>query len=337
MSVAATLFAGCSDGGTGTIDPHTLQAGSTGGSNTTSGLRRPDHVLLPVPGTPGGAQVFVSAGSDFTQTVVYILNAAGTITSTLTGFGFPNGMAVDHSGNLYVADTGSDHVLEFAPPYTGTPMTIHDPNQNPVDVAVDSGGNLAVTNAAQGGGPGGSVSLYTAGSTYPTNVISSPDFQFPAFCAFDKNGNLLLDGSSNAGKPIVEGILHGVHGTSLTTLTTANSLEQPGGIGISTSGNIAIQDVGASAIYTYAAPRGTNLGSPVSTTPLTGGSVSLDFAFVPGSTLVLTAGAYPNVVQLFKYPLGGSPIKSVSLSSGFEGIPIPNGVAINPTEQFTLH
>ncbi len=82
-------------------------------------------------------------------------------------------------------------------------------------------------------------------------------------------------------------------------------------------------------IDTYKA-AGRNLGNPIYTTPLPNGLVT--FAFTPGSKLLLGADPATSSVGLYEYPAGGGPVKSATLPHGA----LPIGVAIVPTEQFTL-
>ncbi len=82
-------------------------------------------------------------------------------------------------------------------------------------------------------------------------------------------------------------------------------------------------------IDTYKA-TGRNLGNPIYTTPLANGLVT--FAFTPGSKLLLAADPASSGVGLYEYPAGGPAVKSATLPNGA----LPIGVAIVPTEQFTL-
>ncbi len=287
--------------------------------------------------TPSGGAAFVS---DYNNNAVYVLNASGTVTATLTGFTNPEGLATDSAGDLYVANTGAQNVVELAPPYTGPPLaTFNDSGEYPGDVAVDANGNLAVTNLETTAGAAGNIVFYRAGSTSPTGSASSPTFTSPRFCAFDKYGDLALDDNDqfNTGAVNIGGVVGGINGNgTIVTLTTNNSITFPGGVQVSSSGQLAVLDqIGdgsGPAIYTYNAPTTLNLGSPASTTLLANDDDPAGFAFLPGSTLVLTVDAVFDSVLLYDYPAGGSPIKTEGGAPG--GAPI--GVAIDPTEQFTL-
>ena len=68
-----------------------------------------------------------------------------TPTATLTGLIAPQALAFDGSGNLCVADPGSNTVSEFAPGST-TPTATLTGLSDPQALAFDSSGNLFVAN-----------------------------------------------------------------------------------------------------------------------------------------------------------------------------------------------
>jgi hypothetical protein len=64
-------------------------------------------------------------------------------------------LAIDGTGDLFVAacdvscgGAGLDSVLEYAPPYTGTPVTITNGILFPAALALDGAGNLFVANSS---------------------------------------------------------------------------------------------------------------------------------------------------------------------------------------------
>ncbi len=87
------------------------------------------------------------------------------------------GLALDRSGDLFIADSGHNRILELAPPYTGTPTVVASGLHDPTGVAVDSAGDLFIAEAGNGElvevtpGTGSSPVVYVnGGTTHP--VIS---------------------------------------------------------------------------------------------------------------------------------------------------------------------
>lgn len=119
----------------------------------------------------------------------------GTLVGTITGFGYPEGLCSDSSGNVYVADGGSDQVFKYAHGGTTPIATLSDPNELPASCAVDpSTGNLAVSNLLSASQfEIGSIAVYPSGSTTPT-IYTDPDYAREYFLAYDNANNLYVDG-----------------------------------------------------------------------------------------------------------------------------------------------
>jgi serine/threonine protein kinase, bacterial len=62
-----------------------------------------------------------------------------------TGLIFPEGLAVDGAGNLYVTDTGNNRVLKLAAGSSSPTVLPFTGLNKPFGVAVDAAGNLYVT------------------------------------------------------------------------------------------------------------------------------------------------------------------------------------------------
>ena len=291
------------------------------------------HVRPPAPCPPKGPFGFIS---DFSNNVVYELRMTPlAICAILTGppFSNPQGIATDHHGNLYVANTGGNNVLRYAMPYTGAPFVMQDPGEYPVDVAVDPKGNVAVTNLESTSGGPGNIALYAVGSSVATGSASSPTFTSPRFAAFNSVGELFLDdvdlfntGVVNVGAfyPNYVSFANGI-----ATLTTANSIGFPGGVQINTAHKVAIDDQSGGFIYSYNSPSGLNLGSPATTTLATS-SDPVGFAFNAGGNHTLSANAVSQAALYNKYPTG---VLVSSLIFGGNSLPIGAGTV--PTEQYS--
>lgn len=314
-----TLLAGCSGGAGANLNP---------GAPPINASRE----------AKGDLKIFISGSF---PSSVYVLDFKGKVASTLTrGLNVPQGLATDSSGNLYVANLDAGNILVFKPPYSGAPKTIaDDPGAAPLDVAIDDKGDLAVTNLSVSSG-NGNVALYHSGATSPSSIVSSPNFQQPQYCAFDKHGNLFLDNLQRArsgnGVSITMGeIVGGVHGTSIAQLKTSSPIDTngAGSIQVTTAGGIALDNYVTPGgqggnIYTYGSPKHRDLGTP-DVLHLTGSIQPLTFAFLVGDRQLVTADYSLDAAQVFTYP-GGSLVKTFDLPSG----QFVQGVAVYPTEQF---
>ncbi|HUY19934.1 MAG TPA: choice-of-anchor D domain-containing protein [Candidatus Binataceae bacterium] len=179
-----------------------------------------DNPLAPGGGTPGTP----GAAGDATADVIFGTNLFEVITNpSPTTLSYPTGVAVDGSGNLYVADWGNNRVLEYFDPLAaggGTPgisgsagdiaadlvlgqpdFTTRDclevlpppyaPNEicTPTGVTVDSGGNVYVADnyLAQ------RVLEFNAPLSDNQNAnLIMPGFQYPVELAVDSSDNLYV-------------------------------------------------------------------------------------------------------------------------------------------------
>ena len=348
-TVAIALLAGCS-GGAGAPAASSASLQQSVGAQSMSVNHQVSHnsnVLRPgvpelhsnLPATAfvsneinakGGASIIVSDASD---NVVDIFNAGGKQTAQLTGFSLPQGLALDTAGNLYVADG-----------FKGTPTTINDPGESPVSVTIDSKGNLGVANILTTGSGPGSVSFFNKGGTLLT-TLSNPNFYKVLFDAFDDKGNLYIDGTNASGAFVAGEVVGGVSGKAITILTTGNSVGYPGGIAISSTHKIALDDQENVEIFTYKAPVKGSLGMPIATTPLTGAGDPISFAFTRTNKHIWVADAAhaestasspvePNKFLVssadkYRYSKGGASSKDILFKHGAQ----PDGIVLTRDAQ----
>jgi hypothetical protein len=263
--------------------------------------------------------------SDDANNVVDVYDAAGSEIAQLTGFSLPQGLASDIKGDLYVADTENSRIQEYVGGFQGTPNSLEDPGQYPAGVdSFNKGEVVAVTNIITTGGGPGSVSFFRSGKLVKT--ISSRSIKKAFFCAFDAKGNLYVTALDRKGLASVGEIVGGISGTKYTELTTGNVLAFPGGIQVTNTGSIVVDDQEGSAVYTYAPPVNGSLGNPTTTTPLNSVSDPVTFAFTDSVADLYTADAGLDASQEYAYPAGGSPVSTISE----DGEPI--GVAVIDTQ-----
>ena len=130
------------------------------------------------------------------KTVWQIFLAAGLALFASTGFAAlqlkkPAGLAVDATGNLYVANFGLNNILVYSPKYVQLfNKTIKQNISGPEAVALDTFGNVWVANfTGNSNGTSGYITEYT-GVTQNTDATINNDIVGPLYLAFDGLDNL---------------------------------------------------------------------------------------------------------------------------------------------------
>jgi sugar lactone lactonase YvrE len=240
------------------------------------------RVLFYPSGSTTATRVYGQLGSFTTN----IPDNGGTSANSLNS---PGGLALDSSGNLYVADSGNSRVL-FYPSGSTTATRVYGQlgsfttsTQNnggisansldlPNGVALDSSGNLYVTD------DNNRVLFYPPGSTTATQVygqlgsfntntannggISANSLYLPTEVSLDSSGNLYVADTNNnrvlfypSGSTTAARV-YGQSG-SFTTGTannggiSANSLDRPFGGALDSGGNLYVADYGNNRVLFY--------------------------------------------------------------------------------------
>ncbi|HEY6484790.1 MAG TPA: hypothetical protein VIX83_00205 [Candidatus Cybelea sp.] len=114
-----------------------------------------------------------------------------TMVGKLSGFTSPQGECVDKENDVYITDSGSEDVVEYAHAGKKPLRTIDDSPYAPYGCASDpTTGNLAVANESGGPHGEGSITVFPTGGGKPTVYTDSTLETFSA-CAYDNKGNLL--------------------------------------------------------------------------------------------------------------------------------------------------
>jgi RHS repeat-associated protein len=186
-------------------------------------------------------------------------------TGTAAQFTYPNGVTLDSSGNIFVADLGNALIRKVTP--TGLVTTIAgDPHETqfgePDGIVLDSVGNIYFTDVnefvVRKLTPAGVLSV-VAGTPYQSGTTdgtgSAARFGGPTFIALDSGGNLYVtDQPNNSIRKITQaGVVTtfaGLSGTSGSADGVGNAarFNIPTGIALDAAGNLIVADGGNNTI-----------------------------------------------------------------------------------------
>ena len=284
-------FAGTETGGAfGQIDSLAVAVDRSGNIYVTTEDGNPSNSVWELPAT-GGAAITIGAG-----------------------FAFPQGVAVDAVGNVFVADDGSvlggtDRIVEL-PVGGGTPIVVTTNVNYPAELAVDAAGNLFVADSGNNRilkiPPGCTIvsCQSTVGVGLPSPFAVAVDAAGDVF-AFDENSNVVEVplGCASANCQVV----------------VASGFNSPQGLAVDASGNVFTTDGENDLIVEARAGGGA---------PSTIGTVGSPFAIaVDGSGDVFVANGGPGIeLQLNTVNFGG-----INVCPATVGAPAPCA------ETFTLN
>jgi len=179
--------------------------------------------------------------------VVTTLAGSGTAgfadgNGTLAEFKYISGLAVDSSGNVYVADNGNSRIRKVTP--DGVVSSLAVKVTNPTAITVDSLGNLYVANS------GSSILKVTsAGVVSAVGIDSSFPFRNIQGLAVDSSGNLYYGDSGRIHKVTPSGVVTtlagGMNLTGGPYVDGTGSAARFGtvrGVAVDSSGNVYVAD-----------------------------------------------------------------------------------------------
>lgn len=116
-----------------------------------------------------------------------------TLAGRITGLDEPQGECSDAAGNVWIANSLAQEMLEFTRGATRPIGALADPVGFPVGCAIDpASGNLAVTNLEDFSGAG-SVLVYKNAGGAPT-TYANRNLYYYYFDGYDRKGNLYVSG-----------------------------------------------------------------------------------------------------------------------------------------------
>jgi hypothetical protein len=238
------------------------------------------------------------------------------LSGKLTGFDDPQGECTDAGGNVWIANTQANEMLEYAHGGVSPIASLSDPLGFPVGCAIDpTSGNLAVANLDDYSGAG-SVLVYPNAAGTP-RAYGNPSIAANYFAAYDRKGNLYVSGASHHHGYLLAMLLHGSSSISLLSIK-GGTLYFPGTVAWNGStlvlGDQECKKKTNSCFYELSVSGKT--ATITGTTPLSG-SCDVAQAWV-GATQIAggndaqSCGPGKSSVGIWPYPAGGNPDPSVA-------------------------
>jgi len=307
-------------------------AGSTDGTGSGAQFNSPGGVAVDISGN-----VYVA---DTNNHAIRKVTPAGVVT-TLAGdpsnfaladgtgaaaqFHSPSGVALDASGNVYVADTGNHAIRRVSPlgvvttiAGNGNPGNANGTGtaaqfNNPTAVAVDSSGNILIADTGSHTirkmTPGGVVTTIAGLTGFPgSQEGANPLFRSPQGITTDAAGNIYVadTGNHTLRKISPSGQTTTIGGSALVSGsaegTTLARFNQPVGIAVDAYGNLRVSDAN------HRISLGTATLEISTASPLASGTMGISY----NRTFTAT---------------GGKPAYSWSLAAGA----LPSGLTLNAT------
>jgi len=286
-----------------------------------------NRVLFYPSGSTTATRVYGQGGSFTTNTA----NNGGVSANSLSE---PIGVALDSSGNLYVVDLANSRVLFYPSGSTtatrvygqGGSFTTNTPNNGgisanslyyPSGVALDSSGNLYVSDIDNNrvlfyrSGGTTATRVYGQGGSFTTNTannggVSANSLSEPRGVALDSIGNLYVADYLNSrvlfypsGSPTATRVYG--QGGSFTSNTannggiSANSLYDPFGVALDSSGNLYVADEPNSRVLFYpsgstTATRVYGQGGSFTTNTANNGGLSANSLYYPSGGALDSSG-----------------------------------------------
>jgi len=213
------------------------------GSTSGTGSAVIQYVYAANPNSAPQTGTLTIAGLTFTVTQAgsgyQPFSASATLISQ--GLNLPYGVAVDASGNLYIADTGHNAVEEWNAATQQMTTLVSSGLNAPHGVALDSFGNVYIADAYNN-----AIKEYSPASQQVTTLVST-GLNFPLGVAVDGQGNVYIaDFNNNAIKEFSPAT------QALTTLV-GSGLHNPTGVVVDELGNVYIADFQDNAIKVWSA------------------------------------------------------------------------------------
>jgi sugar lactone lactonase YvrE len=164
-----------------------------------------------------------------------------------SGLDSPLGVAVDGSGNVYIADTYDNAIKEWVSATNTVVTLVSSGLSSPEGIAVDASGNVYIADTGDN-----AIKEWNQASNMVTTLVPSSSGLFlPTGIAVDGNGNVYI---ADYGRGDIQ---EWVASSNSTMKLVSTGLNRPSNVAVDTRGNVYIADYGNDAIKEWLASSST--------------------------------------------------------------------------------
>jgi hypothetical protein len=185
----------------------------------------------------------------------YVSPYTGSAVAAYSGAasGDPYGVAVNASGNVFIAEAGANQVIELSS-ITGSVIATISVS-GPYALALDASDNLYIGN-------NGGIAMYAPPYTAPTPTKIILAGTHVLGVAFDSKADLFAGGNTASGSSVT--VLAPPYGSANVIATITNGINGPLGMAVDCSGNVYVPNYSGDTITAYAPPYSSG---PFATVP----------------------------------------------------------------------
>ena len=229
---------------------------------------------------------------------------ANPVALGITGLSSPRGVAVDASGNVYIADTANSAIKKWNPSNNTTTTLVATGLNAPRSVAVDDSGRIYIADTGNS-----AIKRYNPADSTVTTLVAT-GLSAPRGVTLGGGNLYITDSGNNALK------CWNLTNSTLTTVISTG-LNSPGGVAVDLFGNVYVADTGNGVIKKWAVADGS-----VSTLAASGLSSPEGLA-VDASGNLYVADSGNNAIKRWNLASGAAAVLS---ASGFNS---PGGLAVD--------
>jgi DNA-binding beta-propeller fold protein YncE len=195
------------------------------------------NVVFSYDANPGATRsgTLTIAGQTLTVTQAgstYVAAPGPVTTLVASGLNYPNGVAVDGTGNVYITDSGNNALKKWTAANNTVTTLVSSGLSFPAGVAVDGAGNVYIADYHNT-----ALKKWTAASNTVTTLVASGLFG-PSGVAVDGAGNVFIADTDDWA------LKKWTAANNTVATLVASGLQWPDGVAVDGAGNVYITDIG---------------------------------------------------------------------------------------------